>query len=120
MAEEPQRQETSMKWMRQAALRRFLQGGACAVLLSVFNMADAATLQAVANNNFVSATAAGTSYLTATAPTASTWEQFEIVNNANGTISLKATISRNFVAADTGLAAPNTNKLIANRQAIGG
>jgi hypothetical protein len=109
-----------MKWMRQATLRRFLQGGALAALLSVFTLSDAATLQAVANNSFVSATATGTSFLTATAPTASAWEQFEVVNNANGTISLKAIVSGNFVAADTGLAAPNTNKLIANRTSIGG
>lgn len=82
--------------------------------------AQAATLRAVANNNYVSATATGTSFLTATAPVASTWEQFQVVNNANGTVSLRATISGNYVAADTGLNAPDTNKLIANRGSIGG
>jgi hypothetical protein len=49
---------------------------------------NAATIRAVANNNFVSASAAGTSFLTATAPVADAWEQFEVINNANGTISL--------------------------------
>lgn len=82
--------------------------------------AQAATLRAVANNNYVSATATGTSFLTATASVASTWEQFQVINNANGTISLKATISGNYVAADTGLSAPDTNKLIANRGSIAG
>jgi hypothetical protein len=80
---------------------------------------DAATLRAVANNSFVSASAAGTSFLTATAPIAGAWEQFEVINNTNGTISLRATVSGNLVAADTGLAAPNTNRLIANRATIG-
>jgi hypothetical protein len=80
---------------------------------------QAATIRAVANNNFVSATATGTSYLTATAATASTWENFEVINNSDGTVSFRATISGNFVAADTGLAAPNTNRLIANRATAG-
>jgi hypothetical protein len=91
---------------------------ACGWLLGTLAIpiaAQAATIRAVANNNFVSATATGTSYLTATAATASTWENFEVINNSDGTVSFRATISGNFVAADTGLAAPNTNRLIANR-----
>jgi len=94
---------------------------ACGWLLSTsaIPLAQAATIRAVANNNFVSATATGTSYLTATAATASTWEDFQVINNADGTVSFRATISGNFVAADTGLAAPNTNRLIANRPVAG-
>src|SRR3569833_269874 len=76
---------------------------------------DAATIRAMANNNFVTATAAGTSVLTATAAAAATWEQYQIINNANGTISLQARISGNFVSADIGLGAPNTDRLISNR-----
>jgi beta-glucanase (GH16 family) len=96
----------------------FRQLLACSWLLGTLAIpiaVDAATIRAVANNNFVSATAAGTSYLTATAATASTWEDFEVINNTDGTVSFRARISGNFIAADTGLAAPNTNRLIANR-----
>jgi len=98
--------------------RSFAQLLACSWLLSASAIpvaAHAATVRAAANNNFVSATATGTSYLTATAATASTWEDFQVINNSDGTVSFRATISGNFVAADTGLAAPNTNRLIANR-----
>lgn len=100
--------------------RPFHQLLACSWLLStcvVSMAAHAATIRAVANNNFVSATATGTSFLTATAPAAGTWEDFQIVNNADGTVSFRATVSGNFVAADIGLAAPNANRLIANRAA---
>ena len=75
----------------------------------------ATTLRSVGNNRFVSATVAGTGILTATAQVASTWEDFDLVSNANGTVSLRSRISGNFVSADIGLAAPNTSDLIANR-----
>ena len=75
----------------------------------------ATTLRSVGNNRFVSATAAGTSTLTATAQVASTWEDFDVVSNANGTVSLRSRISGNFVSADIGLAAPNTSDRVANR-----
>ena len=94
-------------------------GGWMLGALALAAQSDAATLRAAANNNFVSASAAGTSYLTATAPIADAWEQFEVINNANGTISLRATVSGNLVAADIEAAAPNTNRLIANRPTIG-
>ena len=77
----------------------------------------ATTLRSVGNNRFVSATAAGTSTLTATAAVASTWEDFDVIANANGTVSLRSRISGNFVSADIGLAAPNTSDLVANRPA---
>lgn len=91
---------------------------ACGWLLGTLAVpiaAQAATIRAVANNNFVSASAAGTSYLIATAATAGTSEDFEVINNADGTVSFRATISGNFIAADLSLAAPNTNRLMANR-----
>ena len=75
----------------------------------------ATTLRSVGNNRFVSATAAGTGTLTASAQAASTWEDFDLVSNANGTVSLRSRISGNFVSADIGLAAPNTSDLVANR-----
>jgi beta-glucanase (GH16 family) len=98
--------------------KRFHLVLACGGLIAALSAAqavDAATIRAVANNQFVSATGAGTSFLTANAPSASTWEQFEVVNHADGTVSFRATISGNFVAADIGLGAPDTNRLIANR-----
>lgn len=75
----------------------------------------ATTLRSVGNNRFVSATAAGTGTLTATAQVASTWEDFDVVSNANGSISLRSRISGKFVSADIGLAAPNTSDLVSNR-----
>src|ERR1700712_3596617 len=75
----------------------------------------ATTLRSVGNNRFVSAAAAGTGILTATAQVASSWEDFDVISNANGTVSLRSRISGNFVSADMGLAAPNTSDLVANR-----
>src|SRR3569833_2358641 len=72
---------------------------------------DAATIRAMANNNFVTATAAGTSFLTATTSDASTWEQYQVINNANGTVSLQAAANNLFVSADLNLG----GALIANR-----
>jgi len=89
-----------------------------ATLLCAWHAADAATLRAMANNQFVSATATGTSYLTATAGTASSWEQFEVISNSNGTVSLRSTVSGKLVSADIGLSAPNTASLISNRTQI--
>lgn len=103
---------------RDTSLRQRLAWLALTAMLGTTGAAEAATIRAVANNNFVSATATGTSFLTATAPTANAWEQFEIISNANGTVSLRAGVSGNLVAADIGLAAPNTGRLIANRTSV--
>src|SRR5882672_769593 len=100
---------------RQTLFRQLFAIGCLLAALATSATSDAATIRAMANNNFVTATAAGTSFLTATASVASTWEQYQIINNANGTISLRATVSSNFVSADIGLAAPNTDRLISNR-----
>jgi hypothetical protein len=94
---------------------QLLACGGALMVLAVAPATHAATIRAVANNNFVSATASGTSYLTATAPAAGTGEDFQVVNNTDGTVSFRAAVSGNFVAADLGLAAPNTNRLISNR-----
>ena len=100
---------------RRTLFRQLFAIGCLLAALATSATSDAATIRAMANNNFVTATAAGTSFLTATASVASTWEQYQIINNANGTISLQATISGNFVSADIGLPAPNTDQLISNR-----
>ena len=100
---------------RRTLFRQLFAIGCLLAALATSTTSDAATIRAMANNNFVTATAAGTSFLTATASVASTWEQYQIINNANGTISLQATISGNLVSADIGLPAPNTDQLIANR-----
>ncbi|MEK8031123.1 coagulation factor 5/8 type domain-containing protein [Ideonella sp. DXS29W] len=93
-------------------------GAACS-LFGLPTTTQAATLRAAANNQYVSATATGTSYLMANAAAPGAWEEFEIIDNANGTVSLKATVSGNIVSADIGLASPNTGRLIANRTSIG-
>ena len=100
---------------RRTLFRQLFAIGCLLAALATSATSDAATIRAMANNNFVTATAAGTSFLTATASVASTWEQYQIINNANGTISLQSTISGNFVSADIGLPAPNTDQLISNR-----
>lgn len=78
-------------------------------------IAQAATLKASANNSFVSAENAGASFLVANRATASTWEQFQVVSNSDGTTSLQATINGRFVTTDLG----NGGRLIASQAAIG-
>jgi hypothetical protein len=77
--------------------------------------AHAATIVASANNNFVSAENAGASFLIANRAAASTWEQFEVISNTDGTTSLQATINGRFVTTDLG----NGGRLIASQTAIG-
>src|SRR5688572_7477577 len=101
--------------MLKSPFHQLLAGGWLLTTCAIPMAAHAATIRAVANNNFVSASATGTSFLTATAPSAGAWEDFQIINNADGTVSFRATVSGNFVAADIGLPAPNTNRLISNR-----
>jgi hypothetical protein len=83
-----------------------------AVLVAVPTIAAAqSTLRASANGNFITATNAGANDLAATAPVASTWEQFSITNNSDGTVTLRAGINGLFVSADLN----NSGRLIANR-----
>jgi hypothetical protein len=86
-----------------------------AALLIIPTRAHAATLRASANNTFVSAENAGASFLIANRATASTWEDFQIVSNSDGTTSLQATINGRFVTTD----AANGGRLIASQTAIG-
>jgi beta-glucanase (GH16 family) len=73
------------------------------------------SIRASANNTFVSAENAGASALVANRPTVSTWEQFRVIDNGDGTISLQAAINGLFVTADPG----NGGQLIASRSTIG-
>ena len=78
-------------------------------------IASAATITASANNDFVTAENAGASFLIANRTAASTWEQFQVVSNSDGTTSLQATINGRFVTTDLG----NGGRLIASQAAIG-
>jgi hypothetical protein len=83
-----------------------------AVLFAVPAIAAAqSTLRASANANFVTASNAGADDLAATAAVASTWEQFAVINNADGTVSFRAGINGLFVSADLNIG----GRLIANR-----
>ncbi|HMG53579.1 MAG TPA: sialidase [Kofleriaceae bacterium] len=84
-------------------------------LLILPTAARAATIVASANSNFVSAENAGASFLIANRAAASTWEQFTVVTNGDGTTSLQATINGKFVTTDLG----NGGRLIASAAAIG-
>ncbi len=95
--------------------KRFALPVLASVLVGGLAPASAATLTANNNNTFVSAENAGASFLIANRPTASDWEQFQVVSNADGTTSLQATINGRFVTADLG----NGGRLIASQVAIG-
>jgi beta-glucanase (GH16 family) len=73
------------------------------------------TLRASANATFVSADNAGASPLVANRATASTWEQFRLIDNGDGTSSLQAVVNGLYVTVD----ASNGSRLIASRSAIG-
>jgi beta-glucanase (GH16 family) len=79
------------------------------------DVGDTVTIRASANNTFVSADNAGASPLVANRPTASTWEQFDLVDNGDGTVSLQAVVNGRFVTAD----ASNGGRLVASATSIG-
>jgi beta-glucanase (GH16 family) len=72
-------------------------------------------IRASANNTFVSAENAGASPLIANRTAASTWEQFRVIDNGDGTISLQAVINGGFVTVDSA----SGGQLIARSTAIG-
>src|SRR5262245_61685433 len=89
---------------------------ACVGALSALpTAASAATIRASANNMFVSAESAGATYLIANRAAASTWEDFQVVNNSDGTVSFLATINARYVTTDLA----NGGRLIASAAAIG-
>ena len=75
----------------------------------------AINLHAGANSKWVTAEDAGASPLVARASTPGAWEKFDVVGNADGTVSLIAHVNGKYVSADHGGAAP----LIANRSSAG-
>jgi len=84
-------------------------------LLALPARAGASNLVASANNDFVTAENAGASDLIANRTAASSWEEFQVVSNSDGTTSLQASINGKFVTVD----ASNGNRLIASQAAIG-
>ena len=96
-------------------LRIFRIPALLAGLCALPGAAGAATIVASANSDFVTAENAGASFLIANRAAASTWEQFQVVSNADGTTSLQATINGRFVTIDPG----SGGQLIASATAIG-
>jgi hypothetical protein len=64
----------------------------------------------------VTADNAGAAPLIANRTAIGPWEEFDLINNSDGTVSLRAHANNNIVTAENAGAAP----LIANRTAIGG
>jgi chitinase len=99
--------------MSRRCLLQVLRGlSLAAVILAAPAFAAAqSSLRASANASFVTAANAGAGNLAATAAVASTWEQFTVINNTDGTVSFRAGINGLFVTADLN----NGGRLIANR-----
>jgi hypothetical protein len=98
-----------------STIRTFRIPALLAGLLVLPTAVQAANLLASANNTFVSAENAGASFLIANRATPSTWEDFTVVANSDGTTSLQATINGRFVTTDLA----SGGRLIASATAIG-
>jgi chitinase len=72
------------------------------------------SIKASANGSYVCAENSGADPLVANRTAVGTWEEFQVVNNADGTVSFLSAISGKYVSADLNIGA----KLIANRTAI--
>ncbi|HEY4022415.1 MAG TPA: hypothetical protein VGM75_27245, partial [Pseudonocardiaceae bacterium] len=68
-----------------------------------------------ANGNIVTADNAGANPLIANRTAIGQWEQFDLINNPDGSVSLRAHANGDIVTADNA----GANPLIANRTAIG-
>lgn len=101
--------------MQNRVVRQWLVCAWLGGLLAVPALANADTLTASANNQVVSAEDAGAGFLIANRATAGTWEQFDVVTNSDGTISLRAVINGRFVTTDLA----NGGRLVASQTAIG-
>ncbi|APR79042.1 Endo-1,4-beta-xylanase A precursor [Minicystis rosea] len=73
------------------------------------------TIRALADNKLVCADNYGASQLIANRDLASTWEEFDVFANSDGSVSLRALANGRFVTAENGGQSP----LIANRTSIG-
>ena len=100
--------------LKRAMIRLLACASLCGLLLGPA-ISRAATIRASANNMFVCAENAGASFLIANRAAASSWEDFQIVNNSDGTVSLQASINGRFVTTDLA----NGGRLIASQTAIG-
>ncbi len=102
---------------------RFLRAAACAAVaalwLSTPARARAATyytFKAAANGSYMCAENYGKDPLVANRAAAGTWEEFQVIKNTDGSVSLLSAISGKYVSADLNLGA----KLIADRSAAQG
>ena len=73
------------------------------------------SLRAHSGNDYVTADNAGASPLIANRTAIGPWEEFDLIENSDGSISLRAHANNQIVTADNAGASP----LIANRAAIG-
>jgi isopentenyl diphosphate isomerase/L-lactate dehydrogenase-like FMN-dependent dehydrogenase len=73
------------------------------------------SLRSHANNNIVTADNAGASPLIANRTTVGPWEQFDLINNTDGSVSLRAHANNLFVTAENA----GASALIANRTSVG-
>ncbi|HWG24155.1 fascin domain-containing protein, partial [Actinospica sp.] len=73
------------------------------------------SLRAHANGDIVTADNTGTSPLIANRTAIGTWEEFDLINNSDGSVSLRAHANGDIVTADN----TGTSPLIANRTTIG-
>ncbi|HEY0808335.1 MAG TPA: hypothetical protein VGD84_24925, partial [Pseudonocardiaceae bacterium] len=89
--------------------------GSVQIGLDATSRSSVISLRAHANNMIVTADNTGSSPLIANRTAIGTWEQFDLINNPDGSISFRAHANNNIVTADNAGAAP----LIANRTAIG-
>jgi aryl-phospho-beta-D-glucosidase BglC (GH1 family) len=72
------------------------------------------SIQALANNQFVTAENAGASPLVANRTTVGDWEKFTVINNSDGTVSFLSKANNNYVTADLN----QSTKLIARATTI--
>jgi endoglucanase len=72
------------------------------------------SIQALANNQFVTAENAGASPLVASRTTVGDWEKFTVINNSDGTVSFLSKANNNYVTADLN----QSTKLIARATTI--
>jgi hypothetical protein len=77
--------------------------------------APVVSFRAHANGKYVTAENAGASPLIANRTAIGPWEEFDMINEGNGTIALRAHANNEYVCADNAGASP----LIANRTAVG-
>jgi hypothetical protein len=73
------------------------------------------SFRAHANNNLVTADNAGANPLIANRTAIGPWEEFDLINNADGSVSFRAHANNMLVTAENAGASP----LIANRAAVG-